>query len=116
MYTMSIFMDLSKAFDTIDHGIVLQKLYHYGFREVSNDWFCNYLWNRKQFAMYNSTKSPTDDVSCGAPQGSILGPRLFILYINDVCYISKLLNMILFADDTTVFYSNKNIYIVWWYE
>ncbi len=59
MYTMSIFMDLSKAFDTIDHGILLQKLYHYGFRGVSNDWFCNYLSNRKQFGMNNSTKSLT---------------------------------------------------------
>ncbi len=112
MYTMSIFMDLSKAFDTIDHGILLQKLYHYGFRGVSNDWFCNYLSNRKQFVVYNSTKSPTEDVSCGVPQGSILGPLLFILYMNDICNTSKILNMILFADDTTVFYSNKNLSIL----
>ena len=105
-------MDLSKAFDTIDHGILLQKLYHYGFRGVSNDWFCNYLSNRKQFVVYNSTKSPTEDVSCGVPQGSILGPLLFILYMNDICNTSKILNMILFADDTTVFYSNKNLSIL----
>ncbi len=109
MYTLGIFMDLSKAFDTIDHGILLQKLYHYGFRGISNEWFKNYLNNRKQFVVYNSAKSPTENVKCGVPQGSILGPLLFILYMNDICYTSHLLNMILFADDTTVFYSNKNI-------
>ena len=80
MYTIGIFMDPSKAFDTIDHGILLQKLYHYGFRGVSNEWFCNYLNNRKQFVQYNSAKSPTECISCGVPQGSILGPLLFILY------------------------------------
>jgi len=109
MYTIGIFMDLSKAFDTIDHGILLHKLYHYGFRGVSNDWFSNYLHNRKQYVLYNSAKSPTENVSCGVPQGSILGPLLFILYMNDICHTSKLLNTILFADDTTVFYSHKNI-------
>ena len=109
MYTTGIFMDISKAFDTIDHGILLQKLYHYGFRGVSNEWFCNYLNNRKQFVQFNSAKSTTDGISCGVPQGSILGPLLFILYMNDICYTSKLLNTILFADDTTVFYSHKNL-------
>ena len=109
MYTIGIFMDLSKAFDTIDHDILLHKLYHYGFRGISNDWFKNYLSNRKQFVQYNSAKSQTESVSCGVPQGSILGPLLFILYMNDICYTSKILKMILFADDTTVFHSDKNI-------
>ena len=112
MYTLGIFMDLSKAFDTINHDILLNKLYHYGFRGVSNAWFCNYLSNRQQFVSYNSAKSPNENVKCGVPQGSILGPLLFILYMNDICYTSKLLKTILFADDTTVFYSHKNINVL----
>ena len=109
MYTAGIFMDLSKAFDTIDHDILLQKLYHYGFREVSNEWFKSYLSNRKQMVSYNSTLSSSESVKCGVPQGSILGTLLFIIYMNDICHTSKLLNFILFADDTTVFYSNSNL-------
>ena len=108
-HTIGIFMDLSKAFDTIDHNILLNKLYHYGLRGISYDWFKNYLSNRKQFVTYNSCKSPKESVSCGVPQGSILGPLLFILYMNDICYTSKLLNTILFADDTTVFCSHPNL-------
>ena len=69
--TIGIFMDLSKAFDTIDHNILLQKLYHYGFRGVTHQWFCDYLENRKQYVMYNSAKSGTENVHCGVPQGSI---------------------------------------------
>ena len=89
--------------------ILPQELYHYGFRGVSNEWFCNYLNNRKQFVQYILAKSPTKGISCGVPQGSILGPLVFILYMNDICYTSKLLNTILFADDTTVFYSHKKL-------
>ena len=89
MYTAGIFMDLSKAFDTIDHDILLQKLYHYGFRWVSNEWFTSYLSNRKQMVSYNSTLSSIESVKCGVPQGSILGPLLFIIYMNDICHTSK---------------------------
>ena len=103
MNTVGIFMDLSKAFDTTDHNILLAKLYHYGFRGVSQKWFENYLTCRKQFVSYNSGKSGNEDIKCGVPQGSILGPLLFILFMNDICYTSKLLKTILFADDTTWF-------------
>ncbi len=109
MYTASIFMDLSKAFDTIDHNILLQKLYHYGFRGTSYNWFADYLKNRKQYVSFNNVKSSYENVRCGVPQGSILGPLLFILYMNDICTTSKKLSFILFADDTTVFHSANDI-------
>ena len=78
-YTLAVFMDFSKAFDTIDHNILLSKLYHYGFRGISYDWFASYLSNRKQYVSYQNIKSSNENVICGVPQGSILGPLLFIL-------------------------------------
>ena len=99
--TLSVFLDLSKAFDTINHDILVKKLIFYGIRGVPNYWFANYLSNRKQFTEINNCKSALTNVSTGVPQGSILGPILFLLYINDI-HNCTLLNLLSFADDTTI--------------
>ena len=104
--TIIIFMDLSKVFNTIDHNILLYKQEHYGFRGVVLKWFKNYFNSRKRYVF---RKSDLKDIVCGVPQGSILGPYLFILYVNDIIYTSNVLDFILFADDTTILYSHKDI-------
>ena len=103
------FLDLSKAFDTLDHSILLRKLYDYGIRGVVWQLFKNYLSNRSQFVSIDNHNSSFKSIRCGVPQGSILGPLLFLIYINDICNSSQLLQFILFADDTSVFISNNNI-------
>ena len=82
-YTIGIFLDLSKAFDTINHKILVQKLAHYGIRGITQLWFQDYLTNRKQIVKYNQVRSKEMVIKTGVPQGSILGSILFLLYIND---------------------------------
>ena len=81
---MGLFLDLSKVFDTLDHAILLKKLYHYGIRGITLKWFESYLENRTQFVQINKDKSNIDKLRCGAPQGSILGPLLSIIYVNEL--------------------------------
>ena len=108
LHTIGILLDFSKAFDTINHKILLYKLRHYGIRGIALKWFENYLNNRQQFVSINNSNSSIKSVGCGVPQGSILGPLLFILYINDFRNSSKALSFLLFADDSNIFYSHRN--------
>ena len=107
-YGIGIFLDLSKAFDTIDHTILLDKLCRYGVRGVTVNWFKHYLNDRKQFVSYNNTTSVSMKVTCGVLQGSILGPLLFILYVNDITKVSNIFKINLFADDTSLIHTHDN--------
>ena len=109
LYSCGVFIDLKKAFDTVDHKILLDKRNYYGFRGIVNQCFFSYLTNRTQTTEINSYISDREVVSCGVPQGSVLGPLLFSLYVNDIQYCSRKLKFFLFADGTNVLYSHDNL-------
>ena len=106
--SIAIFIDFRKAFDTIDHHLLIKKLEHYGVRGIALNLIISYLNNRMQCVSYNNTTSDYLTVDTGVPQGSILGTLLFLIYINDIVNASTLLRILLFADDTTLLYSNKS--------
>ena len=97
-----IFVDLQRAFDTVDHEIILAKLNHYGVRGVSNDWFRSYLSNRQQYVSINGYDSGLTKINCGVIQGSVLGPLLFLLYINDLNQAIKFCKVHHFVHDTNL--------------
>jgi hypothetical protein len=107
-FTLAIFCDLSKAFDVISHDILLSKLHCYGIRGIANNWFKNYLTDRVQYVEIDGFKSSYSQIECGVPQGSILGPLLYLIYVNDICFSCNG-SILSFADDTTIYVSDSNI-------
>ena len=108
-YCISTFVDLTKAFDTVDHELLLQKLEHYGIRGHANDFFRTYLTDRQQYMVINDAKSSLGKIECGVPQGSVLGLLFFTTYINDIQNAVGAENFRLFADETALFMSHTNL-------
>ena len=108
-YGCGVFIDLKKAFDTVNHSILLRKLEYYGVKAIPLQWFQSYLSGRKQHVSVAGNLSETLEISCGVPQGSVLGPLLFLPYINDLPKISKKLTFLLFTDDTNIYYESSSL-------
>ncbi len=107
--SLLLLIDYSKAFDMVDHNILLRKLNHYGIRGTALKWMESYLENRTQFVSIDGTNSREQNMKYGVPQGSILGPLLFIIYINDLPEIFPLARFILYADDANIILTANNI-------
>ena len=100
---------MQKAFDTVDHKILPHKLEYYGIRDVCNDWFKSYLSDYKQFVSINGYNSDLMPADCAVPQGSVLGPLLFLIYINDLHKAIQYYQVHHFADDTNFFHTSKSV-------
>ena len=109
LYTRGVFLEFSKAFDAVNHSILLSKLEAYGIRGIPLSWFHSYLSNRKQNVALGEVEFPKQTMLCGIPQGSTLGPLLFLIYINDLPNCSEKLCFKIFADDTNVFASARDL-------
>ena len=109
-YGCGVFINLKNAFDTANHSILLKKLEHYGIRGVALEWFCSYLSNRKQHVYVNGHISETLQDRSRVPQGSVLGPLLFLIYINDLLSVCKCLTFYLFADDPDIYFEASDFF------
>ena len=119
-YTAGVFLDLSKAFDSLQHSILLEKLHHYGIRSVALNWICSYLSNRKMRVKCCVTStgkteySDYQEITYGTPQGSCLGPLIYLIFTNDLAKNLTFSNSIMFADDTTLYKTHENLrYLKW---
>ena len=110
--TGCVFIDFSKAFDTISHAKLLLKLNAYGIRNVEFEWFSDYLFNRKQLVNYNNILPESGLLTCGVPQGLILGPLLFIILANNIVDVLSNSRIIKYADDTVLYVTGNNIEII----
>ncbi len=108
-HVVGVFLDLKKAFDTVQHNILIEKLENYGIRGVASKWITSYLKDRNQYVMVDNVKSSIKSIGCGVPQGSILGPLLFLIYVNDMWRAVPGSSIKLFADDTNVFMAGSNL-------
>ena len=100
---------MQKAFDTVDHDILIKKFEHYGIRGIVLDWFRSHLKGRFQYVSVNGHSSDLLPISCGVLQGSFLGLLLFLIYVNDLPNISKVFQFYLFADDTSIYFESDNL-------
>ena len=112
LFSCGVFIDLKKAFDTVDHDILFDKLYRYGIRGIILEWFSSYLKGRSQVTQIGENVSTKELNSCGVPQGSVLGPLLYRININDIHKSSDKLNFFLFADNTTLLFAHKNLKVL----
>ena len=108
-FAIGVFIDLQKAFDTVDHEILLHKLNYHGIRGIANSWFETYLSDRRQYVSINGVDSNEVTMQFGVPQGSVLGPLLFLIYINDLNTAIKYCTTRHFADDTNLLIKNKSL-------
>ena len=108
-FTLGMFIDLSKVFDTVEHKILTKKLELFGIKDCNLRWSESYLSNRKQFITYGDRQTNIETITCGVPQGSILGPLLFLIFVNDLHKVTKYLDPTMFADGTNLFCSHENI-------
>ena len=112
-YCVGVSVDLKKAFDTIDHNILVRKLDCYGIRGIANKWFCSYLKKRKQFVSVQNNMCWVKEILTGVPQASVLGPLLFLIYVSDLHKSIRFSKTYHFADDTSIIQSNPLLDILW---